>query len=179
MLGLNKDLNLLVDYDPQWPGEFETEKSRIAEMLGSLVRDIQHYGSTAVEGMRAKPVLDILLGVDRLEAWEQCKPVLEQLGYDYAAHAGVPDHFIFGRGRDFTERTHLVHIVEFDSEEWRSNLEFRDALRSDPKLRAAYIAEKERAVAKAPEGHPRYNELKQDFVAQVRAKLAADRARRI
>ena len=128
--------------------------------------------------MRAKPILDLLLGVTPLAAWEQCKRPLEQLGYDYAPHAGVAGHFIFGRGRDSTERTHLVHIVEFDSEEWRSNIEFRDALRLDPKLRAAYIAEKERAVAIAPEGRSQYNNLKHEFVAQARASIAASGVRR-
>jgi GrpB-like predicted nucleotidyltransferase (UPF0157 family) len=177
MLGLDKTLNFLVDYDPLWPLEFAVEKSRIAAVLGALARDIQHYGSTSVEGMRAKPILDILVGVAPLGAWGRCKPGLEQLGYDYAAHAGVPGHFIFGRGRDFTERTHLVHVVEFGSEAWSSTLAFRDALRSDPLLRAAYIAEKERAAALAPEGRARYNALKHDFIAQAQARISAKAAR--
>lgn len=178
MLGLNKGLNLLVDYEPQWRDEFEIEKSRIADCLGPLAREIQHYGSTSVPGMRAKPILDILVGVTPLSVWEQCKGPLEELGYDYAAHAGVPEHFIFGRGRDSTERTHLVHIVEFDGHEWRSNLDFRDALRADAELRAAYIATKEWAVTLAPEVRARYNALKHDFVAQAQADIAAGHSQR-
>lgn len=179
MLGLKKELNLLVDYDPQWRDEFENERARIARSLGPLARDIQHYGSTSVPGMRAKPILDILVGVTPLSTWEQCKAPLEALGYDYAAHAGVPGHFIFGRGRDTTERTHLAHIVEFDGHEWRSNLAFRDALRSDPDLRAAYVAEKERAAALAPEVRARYNALKHDFVVEAQAKVAARQAQQL
>jgi GrpB-like predicted nucleotidyltransferase (UPF0157 family) len=171
MLGLRHNVNLLVDYDPAWETEFAEERSRIANALGDLAKGIEHYGSTAVRGMRAKPILDILVGVAPFDNWEMCKAPLEQLGYDYAANAGVPGHQIFGRGRDSTERTHLVHVVAFFGEEWRSNLALRDVLRVDKELRAAYVAEKERAIAIAPEGRVKYNELKRRFLDNVKAGL--------
>jgi GrpB-like predicted nucleotidyltransferase (UPF0157 family) len=121
--------------------------------------------------MRAKPILDILVGVNPADDWEKCRDPLERLGYDYAANAGVPGHHIFGRGRDATERTHLVHIVTFAGAEWRTNLALRDALRRDAILRARYTREKERAVAAVPEGRVRYNELKASFLAKVKADL--------
>jgi GrpB-like predicted nucleotidyltransferase (UPF0157 family) len=152
MLGLRHNVNLLVDYDPEWAREFSKESKRIADALGGSAKGIEHYGSTAVIGMRAKPIIDILVGVAPFENWEACKAPLERFGYDYAAHAGVPGHHIFGRGRDTTERTHLVHIVAFLGEEWCCNIALRNALRVDEKLRAAYVAEKERAAAAAPEG---------------------------
>lgn len=172
MLGLKHGLNVLVDYDPRWEQEFREERVRIAQALGDLAKGIEHYGSTAVQGMRAKPILDILVGVAPLEGWRLCKLPLERLGYDYAEDAGVTGHYIFGRGRDRTERTHLVHVVDFRSGEWSSNLAFRDALRRDPALRAEYVEVKERAAAAAPEGRSRYTALKGDFVLRVRASLA-------
>jgi len=168
MLGLKHGLNLLVDCDPAWPAAFEEERARIGAAVGDVALGIEHYGSTAVAGLRAKPIIDILLGVSPLEYWTKCKLPLENLGYDYAPHAGVPGHHIFGRGRDRSERTHLVHIVEFDGESWRSNLAFRDALRADEALRAAYLRMKEQAVALAPDGRASYNELKQTFFAAQR-----------
>jgi GrpB-like predicted nucleotidyltransferase (UPF0157 family) len=140
MLGLKHNVNLLADYDPEWPTEFAREGERIANALGNLAKRVEHYGSTAVQGMRAKPIIDILIGVTPFEDWEACKAPLERLGYDYAANAGVPGHRIFGRGRDATERTYLVHIVAFLGDEWCSNLALRDALRTDDKLRAANVA---------------------------------------
>ena len=125
MLGLKHGINHLVDYDPAWPVAFEEERARIVAAVGDLARGIEHYGPTAVEGLRAKPILDILLGVSPLVAWIECKLPLEGLGYDYAEHAGVPGHFIFGRGRDRSERTHLVHVVEFNGDSWRTNLDRR------------------------------------------------------
>jgi GrpB-like predicted nucleotidyltransferase (UPF0157 family) len=171
MLGLKHNVNLLADYDPEWAVEFSRESNRIANALGALAKGIEHYGSTAVIGMRAKPIIDILIGVAPFNDWRACRAPLERLGYDYAAKAGVPRHHIFGRGRDTTERTHLVHIVAFLDEEWHSNLALRDALRVDENLRAAYIAEKERAIAAAPQGRARYNELKRSFIDRVKADL--------
>jgi GrpB-like predicted nucleotidyltransferase (UPF0157 family) len=83
----------------------------------------------------------------------------------------VPGHYIFGRGRDVTERTHLVHVVEHLGQSWRSNLALRDALRNDADLRGAYIAEKERAVAAAPIGRGKYNELKGALIEAAKARL--------
>lgn len=171
MLGLKKNLNVLVDYDPSWELAFIEERRRLARVLGEVAKGIEHCGSTAVPGMRAKPILDILVGVSPLDDWAKCEDPLESLGYDYAANAGVPGHHIFGRGRDSTERTHLVHVVEYLGEEWCDNLALRDALRRDASLRGTYLQVKERAAAASPEGRVRYNELKGLFLAQLKARL--------
>jgi GrpB-like predicted nucleotidyltransferase (UPF0157 family) len=160
MLGLKHGVNRLVDYDPRWPIAFEAERVRIHRVLGEVARGIEHYGSTAVVDLRAKPIIDILVGVQPLDDWIKCKAPLEGLGYDYAENAGVPEHFIFGRGRDRSERTHL----EFEGESWRSSLAFRDALRTHESLREAYVRMKEQAVASAPRGRSKYNEQKQSFI---------------
>lgn len=172
MLGLKHGINYLVDYDPGWLIAFEEERARIHFAVGDVARGIEHYGSTAVEGLRAKPILDILVGVSPLESWIKCKLPLERLGYDYAENAGVPGHFIFGRGRDRSERTHLVHVVEFNGDSWRTNLAFRNALRADRSLQAEYLRIKEHAVTLAPEGRAKYNEIKHSFFEGVERRLA-------
>jgi GrpB-like predicted nucleotidyltransferase (UPF0157 family) len=169
-LGLKHGVNLLVDYDPQWPDEFAAEKQRLQAALGDIALGIEHYGSTSVPGLRAKPILDIMVGVRALEDWVKCKAPLEALGYDYAAHAGIPNDFVFGRGRDRTERTHLVHVVEYGGEQWRNALAFRDALRADPALAAEYAAIKQQAVEQLPVNRARYTDFKAPFVAAVLAR---------
>lgn len=169
MLGLKHGINLLVDYDPDWPLAFEAERVRIHSALGDIARGIEHYGSTSVAGLRAKPIIDILVGVTPLGDWVRCKFPLERLGYDYAENAGVPGHFVFGRGRDRSERTHLAHVVEFEGESWQACLKFRAALRTNPSLRAQYLRAKEDAIALAPQGRARYNELKQSFIEEALA----------
>lgn len=169
MIGLKHDQNLLVDYDPEWPSLFEKEKDRLGHVLLGIPLGIEHYGSTAVPGLRAKPIIDILVGILPLNDWIRCKQPLESLGYDYAEQAGVPGHYIFGRGRDLSERTHLVHIVEFNGPSWRFNLAFRDALRANRNLREEYLVAKQAASALAPQGRAKYNELKQAFFEKLNA----------
>lgn len=168
MLGLRHRTNLLVPYHDGWQSAFVAERHRLAQALGSIALGIEHYGSTSVPGLAAKPILDILVGISPTANWRLCHDPLIGLGYDYAENAGVPGHYIFGRGRDSTERTHLVHVVEFGGESWTGNLAFRDALRADPALRDAYLAVKWAAVEGAPDSRVRYNELKQDFIARAK-----------
>jgi GrpB-like predicted nucleotidyltransferase (UPF0157 family) len=124
-----------------------------------------------VPGLPAKPILDILVGVAPLDDWRLCHDPMLALGYDYAENAGVLGHHIFGRGRDRTERTHLVHVVEFGGTSWVENLAFRDALRRDAALRQRYVALKMDAVEAAPDDRARYNALKQGFIADVKRGL--------
>ncbi|WP_417309154.1 GrpB family protein [Devosia sp.] len=173
MLGLAHNTNLLVPYDPQWAVDFETERLRLAAALyGTAAKEIAHYGSTSVPGMPAKPILDILIGVLPMARWRECLMPLLDLGYDHAADAGVAGHHIFGRGRNRSERTHLVHLVEYGGPSWGPNLAFRDALRVDATLRAAYLAEKQRAMTEAPNSRPAYNDIKGSFIAAEKAKLS-------
>jgi len=170
MIGLKHNQNFLVDYDPEWPSLFEEEKDRLLSVLLNLPLGIEHYGSTAVPGLPAKPIIDILIGILSLHDWGRCKQPLESLGYDYAEQAGVPGHYIFGRGRDMSERTHLIHIVEFDGSSWRFNLAFRDALRANRSLREEYLIAKQAACTAAPEGRAKYNVLKQAFFDKLHVK---------
>lgn len=176
MLGLKHNTNLLVPHDPSWAKAFAEEQARLTEALTGIALGIEHYGSTAVPGLPAKPIIDILIGVAPLNNWMACHGPLLALGHDYAAHAGVDGHYIFGRGRDATERTHLVHVVLFEGPSWSPNLRFRDALRQDPALRAAYADIKRAAVAGAPDSRARYNALKQAFIDETKARLSASSA---
>ncbi len=171
-LGLRHDQNRLIPHDPRWAEEYAHELARLTPVLAGIAEGIEHYGSTAVLGLPAKPILDILVGVTPLDRWRDCHDPLLALGYDYAEHAGVPGHHIFGRGRDNFERTHLLHVVEYGGESWTSNLAFRDALRSDPALRQRYVDIKQAAIAAAPVGRAAYNALKADAIAQIKAGLA-------
>jgi 3-oxoacyl-[acyl-carrier-protein] synthase-3 len=133
-----------------------------------VMRDVDHFlCHYSSHHFRGRP----------LDDWIKCKRPLESIGYDYAEHAGVPGHFIFGRGRDRSERTHLVHVVECAGESWCSNLAFRDALRADEGLRAAYVLMKEQAITLAPVGRAKYNELKHAFIEHLRDQIGPSTVR--
>jgi GrpB-like predicted nucleotidyltransferase (UPF0157 family) len=171
--GLAHGIVLLIEWTPRWAELFAEEAARLRAALGDLAVGIEHYGSTSVPGLVAKPILDILVG--GAEATDAAPYIasLAPLGYDYAAHAGVPDHLVFGRG---TARTHLVHVVRYGSEAWHRALAFRDALRADVCLRDEYARLKRELAETFGTERGRYTAAKGAFVERVLENAARHRA---
>ena len=169
-LGLEAGVNRLVDYNPLWPRAFAEEAVRIKAALGDLALDIQHYGSTAVPGLRAKPIIDLVIGVAEIDHGLLFIEPMARLGYDYAGSQGIPDHHIFGRG---VARTHLAHVATYQSESWLRSLRFRDRLRSDPVAREAYEALKLRLAAGSA-SRAEYTSGKSRFVEEHSAPIPGE-----
>jgi GrpB-like predicted nucleotidyltransferase (UPF0157 family) len=170
--GLAQGTVQLAEWTPRWPELFAAEAARLRVALGDLAIAIEHYGSTSVPGLLSKPLLDILVGGPTANDAALYTAALAPLAYDYAAHAGVPEHFVFGRG---TARTHLVHVVRYGGAAWHRALAFRDALRADAGLRDTYAALKRQLAQDygAERGH--YTAAKGAFVEQVLAEAAKRR----
>ncbi|MGH3328156.1 MAG: GrpB family protein [Streptomycetales bacterium] len=129
------------DYDPAWPERFRAERDRITAALGPLGRRIAHVGSTAVPGLAAKPVVDIQVVVDDLEAEGAYRLPLERAGYQLRVRE--PGHRMFRT----PERDVHVHVWPAGSDDERRDLLFRDRLRASPADREAYERVK-RALAR-------------------------------
>jgi GrpB-like predicted nucleotidyltransferase (UPF0157 family) len=119
-------------YDTAWPAAFESERRRLVETLSVPPERIEHIGSTAVPGLSAKPVVDMMLGVDDLDRTREMLSRLQILGYESLGEADVPGR-IYLRSR--AERDFNLHIVVRGGELWINNLALRDLLRSDPAAR--------------------------------------------
>jgi GrpB-like predicted nucleotidyltransferase (UPF0157 family) len=156
----------LAEWTPRWAELFAEEAQRLRIALGNLAVAIEHYGSTSVPGLVAKPLLDILVGGPEATDAAPYRVALEPLGYDYAAHAGVPEHLVFGRG---TARTHLVHVVRYGGGAWHRALAFRDALRADAGLRERYAALKRDLAQQHGAERSHYTAAKSAFVEHVLA----------
>jgi len=154
----------LAEWTPRWAELFAEEAARLRVALGDLAIAIEHYGSTSVPGLVAKPLLDILVGGPEPGDAAPYIAALAPLGYDYAANAGVPEHLVFGRG---TARTHLVHVVRYGGGAWQRALAFRDALRGDAGLRDAYAALKRGLAQRHGAERSRYTADKSAFVERV------------
>lgn len=154
----------LADWTPRWAELFTEEAERLRVALGDLAVAVEHYGSTSVPGLVAKPLLDILVGGPEATDATPYIAALAPLGYDYAAHAGVPGHLVFGRG---LARTHLVHIVRYGGTAWHRALAFRDALRRNAHLCETYAALKRELAQRDRGDRGRYTEGKSAFVEQV------------
>jgi GrpB-like predicted nucleotidyltransferase (UPF0157 family) len=165
VLGLENNVVRLNDYTPLWAELYREEEKRILAAVGRrLILDLQHIGSTAIPGIRAKPILDMMAGVAQLEEALVCKAPLESIGYDFIAHAGIANDHVFGKG---VARTHLLHVVEHRSAEWTNNLCFRDRLRNDPELAKEYERLKEELSRKFSDSRGEYHTAKSKFISEV------------
>jgi GrpB-like predicted nucleotidyltransferase (UPF0157 family) len=160
----------LVAYDARWPAEFERERALLAELIGPwLVGSIEHIGSTAVPGLVAKPVIDIMAPVQDLAA---SRPALEPLArarYCYYPYRGDVMHWFCKPSPAW--RTHHLHLVPHDGALWRERLTFRDALRGDAALAAEYAALKGVLAARYPEDRDAYTDAKRPFVSRGRRRV--------
>ena len=159
----------VVPYDPDWPRRFEAEREALETALRRwLEGGIHHVGSTAVPGLAAKPIVDILAGVHDLEAARAAFRPLAAIGYRRREHRPEAHAFSKPAGVEWWQATHGLHLTEPGSDLWRERLAFRDALRADPDLAAEYQEWKLRHTRRAGAPGP-YSDDKRPFVARVLA----------
>ena len=166
------------DYDPNWPTFFEQESTRIRNTLGSLALAIEHVGSTAVPGLPSKPIIDLLVGVPRLEeAMERCIAPIEALGYRYIPEyaSWLPGELFFRKGPP-GPWTHHMHLMEPSHPRWEALLVFRDYLRIHPEAARAYADIKRALAASSKDDIKAYRTGKSVFVENTTAKARAWRA---
>jgi GrpB-like predicted nucleotidyltransferase (UPF0157 family) len=160
----------IAEYDSRWPSLYEEEKGRVLCLLGDVVLDIQHVGSTAVPGLGAKPIIDIMVAVADLADVEKCIEPLATLGYEFRGEAGVPGRLFFGKG---APRTHNLHVVEREGDVWKNALLFRDFLRAHPDEARQYYELKKRLAAQYGAGRDEYWHGKRPFIESLLAKARA------
>lgn len=164
---IHEDVNLQ-DHDPAWPQRFETERARLLALLPGTFVDIQHIGSTAVPGLLAKPVIDLLAGVASMDEARALGPALCASGYTTSAEFNdtLTDRQWFMRWAN-GRRTHHLHVVVHGGEVWLERLRFRDALQADPALVARYAALKQALAQRHAGDREAYTDAKAEFVRAV------------
>jgi GrpB-like predicted nucleotidyltransferase (UPF0157 family) len=157
----------LVDYNPNWPEMFEAEGIFLRLIFGDRLLDIQHYGSTAVPGLRAKPVIDILLGLPTAELSGRELAELHNLGYKYFGEAGVKGRLYL---RKRAQSKYNISVVQYLSELWKDNILFRDFLRNDPAARELYEQAKVLALRDGSSRLLEYSQQKSSTVMDLLAE---------
>ena len=167
-LGLQAGTVRLVPYDPAWPDFFSAEASRLNGALSPLPIVLEHIGSTAVPGLLAKPVLDVLAG---FADDTHVKPYIERIvtsGYVHRGNQGIPGREFFRRGNP---RAYHVHLTAIGSAFWHEHLGFRDYLRTHNAVRDDYARLKQALAARFPDDRDAYIDGKTRFVRGI-VKLA-------
>lgn len=158
----------IVSYDPRWPDLFEMERISLIPAFGDHLCCIEHIGSTAVPGLAAKPVIDILVGVRKIADSPAFIPALEGMGYDY-----IPRHEMIFPERRYLHRivegkhTHHLHIVEPDSKFFKDQILFRDHLRNHPADAARYAELKYALAGKFQNNREAYTDGKSELIQQI------------
>jgi len=153
-------------YDLSWPERFAQERAALEEAIGAwAVGGIHHVGSTAVPGLDAKPIVDILVGVDSLGASRACFDPLKRLEYVYAPYRPEEMHW-FCKPHP-SRRTHHLHLVPTDSGRFRDELAFRDRLRANPELAAEYAALKRGLAERFADDREGYTGAKAGFICRT------------
>ncbi len=157
--------------DPRWPEQFEQEKARLLAALGPWFVAIEHFGSTSVNGLAAKPIIDMLAAVRSMTDADQLLVPLCGLGYDTSPefNATIGNRRFLLR-RDQGVRTHHLHLVVYgDPEEWDTPLRFRDRLRAHAEVAARYEALKRDLAVRFRDNREAYTAAKHEFVLSVLA----------
>jgi GrpB-like predicted nucleotidyltransferase (UPF0157 family) len=163
----------IVPYDPKWPQMFRDERKHLLSCLPrDLVGRIEHFGSTAVPGLAAKPIVDMLVEVTSLdETREKVPPILEPHGYDYFWRPtwddGKPPFYAWFIKRDANgSRTHHIHMVESHFEHW-DRLLFRDCLIERPDVAKEYASLKTALSETHEDDRVAYTKAKTDFIVRA------------
>ncbi len=167
---------VIVEYNPNWPQHYAEEAGRIKDAGGPALVAIEHVGSTAIPGLAAKSVLDILVGVTTLDAGWAAVPAFEALGYECRGENGIPGRLFFRKGLVQYKRTHHLHLMETSHEQWGSMLTFRDYLRTHPETARQYEQLKRDLAVRFSDNRAAYTNSKADFVQGIIQKVLANAA---
>lgn len=167
----------VVDYNPAWPAMFRQEETHLRACLPpELIERIEHFGSTSVPGLAAKPIIDMLVEVHSLEETrKRIVPILTAQGYDYLWRPSwggdIPPFYAWFIKRNAAgERTHHLHMIERDFEHW-DRLRFRDYLAAHPDEAREYGKIKRELAERYPRNRVAYSNGKSAFIERIMNKL--------
>jgi GrpB-like predicted nucleotidyltransferase (UPF0157 family) len=156
------------DYDAGWPGRFAEQQGQLTELLAPwLAGPVEHVGSTSVPGLRAKPIIDMLAPVRSLSDARAAVPLLARHDWLFWPEDPAGTYRLWFLRPTPAKRTHHLQVIEHDDPHALALLAFRDALRSDERLRQEYADLKEELAAEHAGNRNAYTNAKGDFVRRV------------
>jgi len=154
----------LSPYNPDWPRAFADEAVALKRSLRALPNSIEHIGSTAVPGLLAKPIIDILVGLGLYPPSDEVQRTIQALGYENLGEAGVAGRIYF---RKRTSAAFNVHVTLKDGDLWRNDIALRDYLRAHPNEAEGYADWKKRAVSAGSQFLLEYSQKKEPVIREM------------
>lgn len=162
----------MVPHNPQWRHDFQQEAERVTATLGNTAVTVHHIGSTAIPGIYAKPIIDMLLVVRDLTALDEKQPSLVALGYVAMGEFGIPGRRYFRKDNQAGDRTHQIHAFENGSAQVTRHLAFRDYMMNNPDTAQEYSRLKRELAATYPDNIELYMDGKDEFIQQIDRQTA-------
>lgn len=153
----------LQPYDSKWQVSFLKEREVLHEVFSDHQVIIEHVGSTAIPGLDAKPIIDIVVALEDLNDGQLYIEKLEQLNYIYKGHMGESNRYFFSKGNDEI-RTHHLHVVEYGDQNWLNLTQFRDYLLEHEEVKLTYCRLKKMLAEKYPNNRLQYTLEKSTFI---------------
>ena len=169
-LGLPSGTVVVREYDARWPALYASEAARLTTAVAPLTVRLEHSGSTAVPGLAAKPIVDLLAGVEPDAPLAPVVAAIAAAGYVHRGEQGIAGREFFRRGEP---RSYHLHLTTIGSQFWRDQRDFRDWLRARRDDRDAYAALKRELAARYPFDREAYIDGKTDFVVAVLSRARA------
>jgi GrpB-like predicted nucleotidyltransferase (UPF0157 family) len=173
MLGLIKGEIVLCEHQIQWELNAKSTIINLKEILGDIAIDIQHIGSTSIKNIKAKPVIDIIVGVTDFNKVLSLNFKLEENGFFFRGYEGNEKQPVYQCGefspdtKDMNFLTHYIHIVKIDSEQWKNYVNFRDYMNCHDIDRKEYETVKLQAINKDNRNLHNYHENKKQYVIKM------------
>ena len=162
---------VVLPYDEQWKQDFLVIKDEITSALGQLAMGIEHVGSTSVEGLSAKPIIDIDVVIKDYTVLEEVVSALEQIGYQHEGDLGIAWREAFKYDGKEHLRKHHLYVCPEDSPELKRHIAFRDYLRTHSEAVREYSHIKEEGAKRYPNDIERYIEHKSPFIEKIYAQI--------
>lgn len=168
MIGLKRNTVKLYPHSDEWRRVAEVTIKDLKDIFSDKAIDIQHVGSTSIKEIKAKPIIDIAVGVKSFEDVDKVIEALEDRGFIHVVENDDESQRFFSCG-DFgaDTRTHHIHVVIFGDKEWCDYIKFRDTLNNDVSKRRAYEELKLNLEKKYPNNRYEYTESKADFIMDI------------
>ena len=167
-MGLKVGTVRLEDYNPEWKNSFEVEKNNLINIFKDIALKIEHVGSTSIEGLSAKPIIDMMVIIKRFSNFENVRSYFEK--EPYSIKLDSPEDEILIRKGDESNRTHFIHVVELGSDRQINTLLFRDYLRENKDTLLEYEKLKKELAIKYADDRKMYTASKNDFIQGILKK---------
>lgn len=168
-MGLKMGTVRLEKYNSDWKKEFENEKNNLKEIFQKIAIDIQHIGSTSIENISAKPIIDIAVGVKKLSDFEKVKNCFINNKEYSLREENTAGEILIRKGPE-ESITHLIHVMECDSDRYKNTIIFRDYLRNNLEDKIEYEKLKEELAKKYKDDRKMYTASKHEFIQKILEK---------